>query len=338
MGAAVAVITVLVAAAMGLAWMVGQSWLRQRLRKSMIEDVEAKHSSRLRTDTPAPVQHRAGASSRPGSAFGRVHLGVAARHDPSFSELEVLELFAEVITEALSRRRHPALSEGALATLTGGPRGELTAQVQLGQLQVHGVFADELWTNVEVAFEALMDEEDGAQSWRQDRWRFRRRHGDTWQVATISDSRRLLQLPEPPLLPLGPAEGALLPAVDLNWPPFLAAHPELFVQAEARLRELLDGEHEAWSGLERALHLDRQRAQGRRILVDRIEVVQPLRASTDASHHLAELRLVVQAKAWRGEEPPQAFGTHHAALTVAKELAGGDWIATNLRWISPPPT
>jgi hypothetical protein len=329
------VVGIVVSALAAMGYMVGRSMLRQTMRKNAIDRVEERAQSSVRKAPARPAVERIAAPVRPGSGFGRVHLGVIARSDPDFDELALRAWFADTVVEALSTKTSKRMTEGALAALRGGPRGRMTAAVQLGRVQIHGVFADELWSNVELGFGALVEDEDDAISWREDRWRIRKKRGGDWQVVTISDTRRLLQLPDPPQLPLGPTEGALLPAIDLDWGPVLRDHPDIIDQAECLLRAVLTQPDALMApGLSRALDLDRQRCE-RHLDVEEVAVVEPLRASSDAAHRVLELRLLVRAKAWFEREPESA-STHYAALTMAMPKDGGDWFALDLCWVEPP--
>lgn len=326
---------VVLSALTAMGYMVGRSMLRQSMRKSAIQRVEDKAQSSVRRVPARPAAERIAAPVRPGSGFGRVHLGVIARADPAFDELALRAWFAETVVEALSTKTSERMTEGALAALRGGPRGRLQATVQLGQIQVHGVFADELWSNAELGFGALVEADDGAISWREDRWRIRKKRGGDWQVVTISDTRRLLQLPAPPQLPLGPTEGALLPAMDLDWAAVLERYPDIVGRAEALLRAVLtDPDAPMAPGLARAMALDRERCE-RTLELHAVEVVEPLRASTDAGHTVLEVRLLVRAKAWF-EREPESPSAHYAALTMARPADEGNWFALDLCWVESP--
>ena len=314
-------------------YLVGRSVLRQKMRAVAIGRTEDRQSS-IRKVQPSPAGARMASNPRPGAGFGRVHLGIIHHADPTFDELALRAWFAETVEEALTTRTSSRLAEGALASLQAGPRGRIGAtQVQLERVRVHGVFADDLWANVELGFGALIESQDGEISWQEDRWRLRRRAGEDWEVVTISDSRRLLQLPEPTHLPMGPPQGALLPAVDLDWPALKDGHPEVMQDARQLLTCLLEGEAPMAPGLARALSLDAQRS-ARQLEVESIEAVEALRANTDAAHTYVEVRLEVRLRAWTSVRPPSP-SVHYAAVTMAK-AADGEWFAVDLAWVEPP--
>ena len=314
-------------------YLVGRSLLRQKMRRAALDRTEERHAS-IRKVQPAPAGARMASAPRPGAGFGRVHLGIIHHADPTFDELALRAWFAETVEEALTTRNSTRMTEGALASLQAGPRGRIGAtQVHLERVRVHGVFADDLWANVELGFGALIESQDGEISWQEDRWRLRRRAGHDWEVVTISDTRRLLQLPEPPHLPMGPTQGAVLPAVDLDWTALQEQHPQVMQRAGQLMARLLDGDAPMAPGLERALRLDAQRST-RQVEVESIEAVEALRANTDAAHTFVEVRLQVRLRAWTSVRPPSP-SVHDAALTMAK-AADGEWFAVDLAWVEPP--
>ena len=333
-------------------WLIFRSWLREEMRSKRIQRLNETAKPRFKKDLPeasidsslaAPVEKKAPV----GAGFGLVHLGVIGKRDPLFVEGEFLPWIRGVYRDAHLDRRdggHP-LSGAAYDVLRGGPFGSRAVdRVVVGRPQLVGAYADELWANVELEFQALVVEE-GTPTWRRDVWQLRRRATQPWQVQAISDSNRYTVVPKPEPLPFAALEPGVHAAVDLDvtWPDFKKSNDvnqlkeEVADLAYKALREQVPEGPLAWATALDAVRLEHAGLE-RVVRVERVEVRSPLRHQVDAREELVDLRAVVALKAWlqkpdQPQQPPEQPRTLGARLTIARPRDGGAWRLVDLRWM-----
>ena len=348
-----AIITGVAALIASFGWLVFRSWLRQEMRARQIRRVEEESRPRYKRDLPEATADAAIEAPRQqagavGSGFGLVHLGVIGKRDPLFVEGEFIAWIHEAYGAAQLDRSeggHP-LSPAAYDVLRGGPfGGRRVDRVVVGRPQLKGAYADELWANVELLFEAWVLEE-GVPIWRRDTWQLRRKATQDWVVAAISVSNRYDVIPQPEVLPFGALEPGVHAAVDLDmtWADFKTDNDvdALKEQICELVYDTLRGTPELEGALRWHAELDAVLLDGvgleRMVRVERVEVRTPLRHQRDRRDERVDFRVSVMLRAWLqkpDEElpPPEEARTVGARVTVVRDLDGSAWRLDDLRWM-----